>query len=167
MTDADKNTFTVELADEAATAALAQKAAVLACVGDVLALSGELGAGKTAFARAFINARARTPQEVPSPTYTLVQEYEGADEEGSLSIFHFDLFRIEDAAETLELGLEDAFRDGISLIEWPDRINGQLPNDRLDVCLEQGPGPSERLATLIGRGSWAARINSFAEPEIR
>ncbi|NQU60704.1 MAG: tRNA (adenosine(37)-N6)-threonylcarbamoyltransferase complex ATPase subunit type 1 TsaE [Rhodospirillales bacterium] len=163
MSEAAETTVKIELADEAATGALAAKAARHAVAGDVLALTGELGAGKTAFVRAFINARAETVQEVPSPTYTLVQEYEFPNEGETLPIFHFDLFRIEDAAETLELGMDDAFRDGVSLIEWPEIINGHLPPDRLDVHLEQGPAAGSRLATLTGRGAWAPRTTALAE----
>ncbi|MFQ5766153.1 MAG: tRNA (adenosine(37)-N6)-threonylcarbamoyltransferase complex ATPase subunit type 1 TsaE, partial [Rhodospirillales bacterium] len=119
-----------------------------------------LGSGKTVFARAFINARAAKPEEVPSPTFTLVQTYvfEGGE---AVPVYHFDLFRIEDATEVRELGMDEAFADGISLIEWPDRLDGRLPADRLEVSLEQGPTADSRLATLVGRGAWVARLGEL------
>src|SRR5438132_8708462 len=99
-----------ELPDEAATAALAARIAALARPGDVIALAGELGAGKTSFARAFIRARTgrdgEVAEEVPSPTFTLVQVYELAD----ATIWHFDGYRLCDPEEAWELGIEDAFR---------------------------------------------------------
>jgi len=116
-----------ELPDEAATAALAARIAALARPGDVIALKGELGAGKTSFARAFICARAGRDEIVPSPTFTLAQAYEFPD----VTIWHFDCFRLRDPEEAWELGIEDAFRDGISLIEWPGRLGHLLPSRRL------------------------------------
>ncbi len=160
--------ITIELADEAETAALAIKLAAAARAGDVLALIGDLGAGKTVFARAFINARTATAQEVPSPTFTLVQTYAFPDTDhpdggpgDGIPVYHFDLLRIEDAGEIEELGMEEAFAGGISLIEWPDRLNGLLPVDRLDITLTQGKGEAERRCVLTGHGSWAARLSAL------
>ena len=163
--------ITIELADEAATARLAIKLAAAARPNDVLSLIGDLGAGKTVFARAFINARADTAQDVPSPTFTLVQTYQFTDTDspggdldgpgGGIPVYHFDLFRIEDAGEIDELGMEEAFAGGISLIEWPERLNGLLPVDRLDVTLTQGKGAGERRCVLTGHGSWAARLSAL------
>ncbi len=155
---------TIELADETETARLAIKLAAAARLGDVLALIGDLGAGKTVFARAFINARAATAQEVPSPTFTLVQTYTFPDTDnpgGDIPVYHFDLLRIEDTGEIEELGMEEAFAGGISLIEWPERLNGLLPVDRLDIALTQGKGEAERRCVLTGRGSWAARLSAL------
>ena len=154
----------VDLADEAATTGLAVTVAGVSKPGDVIALWGALGAGKTVFARAFINARVRTPEEVPSPTYTLVQTY---DDAGGGVIYHFDLYRIEDTGELEELGMEEAFSSGISLIEWPDRMEGLLPADRLDLVLSQrtneGAGAGQRQAALKGFGSWTARLEELME----
>ncbi len=152
--------ITIELADEAGTARLAMKLAAAARAGDVFALIGDLGAGKTAFARAFINARTGAPEEVPSPTFTLVQTYAfpDTDNPGGIPVYHFDLLRIEDDGEIEELGMEEAFAGGISLIEWPERLNGLLPVDRLDVTLTQGKGEAERRCVLTGHGDWAARL---------
>src|SRR5882672_4489738 len=102
----------VDLPDEAATAAFAARISALAEIGDVIALRGNLGAGKTTFARAFIRARG-CAEEVPSPTFTLAQIYELA----SAAIWHFDLYRLESPEDAWELGIEEAFSDGISLIE--------------------------------------------------
>lgn len=148
----------IDLADEAATAALAETVAGVCRPGDVIALSGDLGSGKTVFARAFINARADHPEEVPSPTYTLVQTY---DDTKGIAMYHFDLYRIEGADELEELGMEDAFADGISLIEWPDRMGNLLPADRLDLSLAAGAEDGQRQATLQGLGSWAGRLGGL------
>src|SRR5215831_17568551 len=117
-----------ELPDEAATAALAARVSALAATGDIIALKGDLGAGKTTFARHFIRARGGT-EEVPSPTFTLVQVYEL----GAAPIWHFDLYRIKSSEEAWELGIEDAFSEGISLIEWPERLGSLLPQRRLEI----------------------------------
>jgi tRNA threonylcarbamoyladenosine biosynthesis protein TsaE len=142
------------LASLAATEALAVRIAGLARPPDVVALRGGLGAGKTSFARLFIAARAGRPLEVPSPTFTLVQSY---DLPGG-TIWHFDLFRLKLADEAWELGIEQAFADGISLIEWPERLGALLPEDRLDLTLEPGATPDSRVATLEAHGSWRDRL---------
>jgi tRNA threonylcarbamoyladenosine biosynthesis protein TsaE len=143
----------IDLPDENATAALAARLAALAAPGDVIALKGELGAGKTSFARAFIRARGGD-ETVPSPTFTLVQVY---DLPGG-AVWHFDLYRLRQPDDVWELGIEDAFRDGISLIEWPERLGTLLSAIRLEVALDFGPTPTARRATLSGGGEWAARL---------
>jgi tRNA threonylcarbamoyladenosine biosynthesis protein TsaE len=152
----------LDLVDEAATAALAARLARLARPGDVIALSGPLGSGKTAFARAFIHARMGGAEEVPSPTFTLVQTYDVGD----ATVYHFDLFRLTHADETVELGIEEAFAEGIVLIEWPDRLDGRLPPDRLDVALEHGRHAEARAVRLTGRGAWGGRLTA-AFTEVR
>lgn len=139
------------LPDEAATVALGAELAALARPGDLICLTGDLGAGKTALARGLIRARLGAV-EVTSPTFNLVQVYGGGDEE----IWHVDLYRIEDPSELRELGLEDALGDVLCLIEWPDRLVGGLPDDRLEVILafEEGGG---RSATLVPHGDWRDR----------
>lgn len=160
MAEKARAPIVVELADERATAALAAKLAAAARPGDVFALRGVLGSGKTVFARAFINARAARREDVPSPTFTLVQAYEFGG--GAVPVYHFDLFRIKNADETRELGIEDAFADGISLIEWPEKLNGRLPDDRLDITLDQGPTPDSRHVRMVGFGSWRRRLAAVA-----
>src|SRR6202162_3228197 len=123
----------IDLPDEDATAAFAARVAALARPGDVIALKGELGAGKTSFARAFIRARGGD-EEVPSPTFTLAQVYELAD----AAVWHFDCYRLRDPEEAWELGIEDAFRDGISLIEWPERLRPLLAAGGAEIGVRSG-----------------------------
>ena len=143
----------VELPDEAATAAFAARVSALAATRDIIALKGDLGAGKTTFARGFIRARGCT-EEVPSPTFTLVQVYEL----GAAAIWHFDLYRIKSPEEAWELGIEDAFSEGISLIEWPERLGPLLPPRRLEIELLFGGRPEARRAVLDPGEGWQARL---------
>ncbi len=146
------------LPDEEATRALAGRLARLAQGGDVFALYGDLGAGKSVFARAFIHARAHMDgapaEEVPSPTFTLVQTY--AYRSGT--IWHFDLYRLGGADEVWELGLEEALAGGITLMEWPDRLGGWLPAGTLGVHLAHGPSAEARVVSLVGPGAWQMRL---------
>lgn len=151
--------LTLSLADESATATLAAALAPLAAAGDVIALWGDLGTGKTAFARAFIRALCGAEEEVPSPTFTLVQCYDTP----SATLWHFDLYRLERPEDALELGIEEAFADGISLIEWPGRLAGLLPAARLDITLSRGSSPTARTVSLEGTGGWVALIEEFSK----
>lgn len=144
----------MSLADEAATVALARRIAGMARPGDVIALSGDLGVGKTRFARAFIDALTGDVEDVPSPTFTLVQTYDSP----AAAIWHFDLYRLSRPEDAYELGIEDALADGICLIEWPDRLQGLLPAGRLDLALAYGAEPGARSAELTGRNGWAERL---------
>ncbi len=145
--------LTLALTDEAATTALAEDVAAILAPGDVIALSGGLGAGKTTFARALIRAAADDAHlEVPSPTFTLVQTYAA----GRLAISHFDLYRLGSADELDEIGLADAVAEGAVLVEWPERGDDRLPGDRLDIRFEiDGNG---RRAELAGGEAWRGRI---------
>ncbi len=145
------------LPDETATAALARRISGLARAGDVIALTGDLGAGKTFFARAFIGEA-----DVPSPTFTLVQIYEPRRGSPGPRIWHFDLYRLKQASEAIELDIEDAFVEGISLIEWPERLGPLLPPERLDVALEFLPDPQARRARLTGTGRWAGLLDEVS-----
>jgi tRNA threonylcarbamoyladenosine biosynthesis protein TsaE len=133
--------------------------AALARRGDVLALAGGLGMGKTSFARGFLRARPGGAgiAEVPSPTFTLVQVYELPDGE----VWHFDLYRLTRAEDAYELGIEEAFAEAISLIEWPDRLGTLLPADRLDVEFSNGPSAESRRVRLVAGPSWAERVKGF------
>ncbi len=148
----DTARFEVALDDLAATARLAQTLARQLATGDVVGLRGALGAGKTTFARDVIRALGGA-EEGPSPTFTLVQVYELAD----LTVWHFDLYRLGAPEEAYELGIEDAFADGASLIEWPERMAALLPADRLDIALSI-TGETSRRARLTGHGRWAGRL---------
>ncbi len=146
------------LADEAATVRLGRWLAKQARPGDVIALSGTLGTGKSTLARAFIRALTTDDEEVPSPTFTLVQTYES----DAGTIWHFDLYRLDRPDDALELDIEEAFAEGISLIEWPDRLGRHLPAKRLDLRLEAGDTEGGRLAILTATGPWAARIGDLS-----
>lgn len=155
MSQTCPDSWRVELADEAATARLAARLASQARAGDVIALHGDLGAGKTSFARAFLRARAGDPTlEVPSPTFTLVQPY--ALPNGA--VWHFDLYRLKRPEEAWELGIEDAFGVVIALIEWPENLGDLLPPEHLDIRLDSAASPNARRATLTASPSWRARL---------
>jgi tRNA threonylcarbamoyladenosine biosynthesis protein TsaE len=147
----------VSLPDPAATEAFAGRVADVARPGDVIALHGPLGAGKTAFARAFIAARAGCPVEVPSPTFTLVQTYALPDG----VVWHFDLYRVEMPEEIHELGFDEAQAEGLSLIEWAERLGPMLPADRLDIRLEFAGGETARHAVVTAPESWAGRLTAL------
>ncbi len=133
---------------------LAVRIAQILKIGDVLTLTGGLGAGKTVFARALVNALAPAPEEVPSPTFTLVQVYENQ----TPAIWHFDLYRLEGQDEILELGWDEARRQGVSVVEWPERLGGLLPKDRLEVNIEFiGDSDNARQVTFTPHGKWVDR----------
>ena len=144
----------IDSANEAATEALATKIAEICGVGDMVALYGNLGVGKTVFARAFIRARVGEDEEVPSPTFTLVQSYEC----DPIPIYHFDLYRLNTSDEILELGFEDCMANGSVLVEWPDRLGSYIAPDRLDVEIRQGALTDQRHIRLTGHGYWLARV---------
>jgi tRNA threonylcarbamoyladenosine biosynthesis protein TsaE len=151
--------ITVHLPDLASTGRLAARLAPAARVGDVLLLEGPLGAGKSAFARAFLRHLAGDPAlEVPSPSFTLVQSYELPD--GRLA-HHFDLYRLSGPTDLTELGWEEA-REGIVLVEWPDRLGGLHPTAEdptaLTLALAHGPAGEARVARLSG---WAGRLGAL------
>jgi tRNA threonylcarbamoyladenosine biosynthesis protein TsaE len=144
----------IELPNLAATEALAAAVAAVARAGDAILLEGELGAGKTVFARAFLRTATGDPAlEVPSPTFTLVQSY--ATSIGV--VHHFDLWRLEGPDGLAELGWEEAC-DDIVLLEWPDRLGPLRPLDALTVAL-QSTGTNSRRAALSG---WPDRIGRVA-----
>jgi tRNA threonylcarbamoyladenosine biosynthesis protein TsaE len=139
----------------AATAGLARRLASLLHTGDLVGLAGALGSGKTTLARDLIAALSGRDREVPSPTYTLVQTYDC----GALTVWHFDLYRIERPADVYELGFEDALADGVTLVEWPERLGALMPADHLMVTLAQGPTADARIARLAGHGAWTERLD--------
>lgn len=137
----------------------AARLAETAEAGDVFALYGTLGAGKTVFSRAFIRALTDPDEEVPSPTFTLVQLYD-ADK---ATIWHFDLYRLKSADEIYELGFEEALGDGISLIEWPERAGALLPKNRLDIRIETGDAPDRRRISIVPHGKkWIDKTENTA-----
>ena len=134
-------TLTLDLASEADTTRLGRALSSVLQTGDCVLLDGPIGAGKTHLARAFIRARLGEGEDVPSPTFTLVQTYPGEPE-----IWHADLYRLTHPDEVVELGLEDAFTSAICLIEWPDRLGDILPANPIRVSLK--PAGEGRTATL-------------------
>jgi tRNA threonylcarbamoyladenosine biosynthesis protein TsaE len=144
----------IELPSLAATEALAAAVAALAREGDAILLEGELGAGKSVFARAFLRAACGDPVlEVPSPTFTLVQSYDTRIG----TVHHFDLWRLDGPGGLAELGWEEA-GDGIVLVEWPDRLGVLRPADALTVALRP-TGAESRRAVLAG---WPDRLGRIA-----
>ncbi len=142
----------IALGDEAATLDLAARIAALARPGDAILLEGGLGSGKTVFARGFLRALG-IAEEVPSPTFTLVQAYDGAKG----PVWHFDLFRLKGPEEVRELGFEEGRAVAILLVEWPDRLGPLRPADALTVILNIDT-PARRCAKLSGGGDWPARL---------
>jgi tRNA threonylcarbamoyladenosine biosynthesis protein TsaE len=144
--------ITVTLPDLDATGRLAARLAPLARAGDALLLEGPLGAGKSAFARAFLRAITGDPRlEVPSPSFTLVQSYDLPD---GTEAHHFDLYRLSGAGDVVELGWDEA-RRGIVLVEWPERLGALRPDDALRIEMAYGATEDARLATLTG---WPERL---------
>jgi tRNA threonylcarbamoyladenosine biosynthesis protein TsaE len=135
---------------EAETCGLARKLAEQLRPGDVVLLRGELGAGKSTFARALIQGLCGEGTEVPSPTFTLVQTYDARH----FKIWHFDLYRLEHFDEVYELGIEEAFRNGVCLVEWPERLGPHLPKYYKEVELHHGSHDSERILTFRAWGSF-------------
>ena len=149
--------FTAALANERATYRLAADVAAMLQPGDTITLSGDLGAGKTTFARALIRRLASDRAlEVPSPTFTLIQTYELA----RLTVAHVDLYRLSDSSELNELGLDDLPDRTVTIMEWPERAAGLLPADRIDIAFRLAPklGAGVRDAVVTGYGTSAARV---------
>ncbi|PIE10985.1 MAG: tRNA (adenosine(37)-N6)-threonylcarbamoyltransferase complex ATPase subunit type 1 TsaE [Rhodobacterales bacterium] len=144
------------LHSEEATIALAQRVAPTLKPGDCLLLSGPVGAGKSAFARALIRALCGDDTEVPSPTFTLVQTYDSPAGE----IWHADLYRLSSPDEAVELGLEDAFTNAICLIEWPDRLGSLIPDGALHLHLRAGDG-AHHMRIEDRDGAWINRLGAF------
>jgi tRNA threonylcarbamoyl adenosine modification protein YjeE len=147
----------IDLPGEAATVALAAFVAEWIRPGDLIALSGDLGAAKTTFARALIRRLTGDPAlEAPSPTFTLMQTYEGP----GYPIVHADFYRIRHPDELFNLGWEEAIEGALTLVEWPDRAGDLLDPDRLEIAfeLDAAKGANYRRAILTGYGAWAARL---------
>ena len=146
----------IDLPDADATTRLGQVIAPWLAAGDAVLLYGPLGMGKSTLARGLIRALTTPAEDVPSPTFTLVQFYESEP-----PVAHFDLYRLTRPEEAFEIGLDEALDDGCVVIEWPERLGGDpgrfLGSDRLTVTIsEQGEG---RLATVSGAGRWEQLID--------
>jgi tRNA threonylcarbamoyladenosine biosynthesis protein TsaE len=150
--------LTLALADLAATDRLARRLAPLLRPGDFVGLAGDLGTGKTTFARFVIAAISGQPEEVPSPTFNLVLVYAFP----RLTIWHVDLYRLRAPEEANELGIEDALAEGVALVEWPDRLGPYVPDDRLVLEFREAEAPGARLVMLAAYGAWADRARDLA-----
>ena len=154
----------LELPDLAATEHLGALLADGLKVGDVISLSGPLGAGKSALARAIIISANPNETDIPSPTFSLVQTYELANR---TPLWHLDLYRIESPEDAMQLGLDDAFVDAVCLIEWPDRLKEFLPERTLSIHLCQADGDDlddaagRRLAKITAPPDWADRLQEI------
>ncbi len=147
----------VELPDEAATRALAREIAGMVGAGDLVTLSGDLGAGKTTLARALIRVLADDPElEAPSPTFTLMQVYDTP----AFAIVHADLYRVKDPSELAELGWDEAAEGALVIVEWAERAGSALAADRIDIALymDAKRGPDFRRAEIVGHGEGARRL---------
>ncbi len=145
------------LPDEQATTALGAALAGKVMRGEAICLWGPLGSGKSTLARGLIRALTRPDEDVPSPTFTLVQFYEGPD----FPLAHFDLYRLTSASEAYEIGLDEALEDGAALIEWPERLEEDLPHDRLDIVFDTDHESGGRQVRLVPHGSWEGRGLEF------
>ncbi len=142
------------LPDATATETLGKALAPLLRAGDVLLLTGPIGAGKTHFARALIQSLLAVPEDIPSPTFTLVQVYEAQ----ACEIWHADLYRLNSVSEVDELGLIDAFESAICLVEWPDRLGAEAPARALDLQFYAQNEGCARAVELRGDAVWAQRL---------
>jgi tRNA threonylcarbamoyl adenosine modification protein YjeE len=146
--------------DEAGVARLAELIALKIRLGDAIALSGDLGAGKTTLARALVAALLGDPSaEVPSPTFSLRQEYATP----RLTVTHFDFYRLGSAEEASELGLDEALDIGAAIVEWPERAAALLPESRFEIALAETTDPSVRRVTLRGYGGAEARTRRIGQ----
>ena len=141
----------LEMETAEALEALGAQLATQLRAGDLVALEGPLGAGKTTFARGLIRALTSPDEEVPSPTFTLVQSYPGE----RLTVAHFDLYRLKSAGEAEEVGLWEALEEDAVLVEWPERLGDALPRDRLTIAIDFSP--AGRTVRLTSHGSWSLR----------
>ncbi|MFV0297438.1 MAG: tRNA (adenosine(37)-N6)-threonylcarbamoyltransferase complex ATPase subunit type 1 TsaE [Hyphomicrobiaceae bacterium] len=147
--------FAYQALSEDAVSRLAELVALKLQVGDVIALHGDLGAGKTTFARAFIRAVLADPDaEVPSPTFPIVQPYETP----RIKLWHFDLYRLSGPDDLEEVGFHDALANGVTLVEWPDRAEDALPGNRLDISLQPGANSDLRDIVIEAHGPQAAGL---------
>src|SRR2546430_13726993 len=155
------SSLSIVLANEQATRRLAVDVASILKAGDLVTLSGDLGAGKTAFARALIRHLAGDEAlDVPSPTFTVVQTYALP----RFTVVHADLYCVTHTGELAELGVDEAAENAVVLLEWPDRAEDVLPADRLDVAFTLAPhlGANQRNAEITRHGTFAPRIERLA-----
>jgi tRNA threonylcarbamoyladenosine biosynthesis protein TsaE len=151
-------TFTTVTRSAADTSALAQRVGALLRPGDVVVLAGELGAGKTVFAKGIALALGIT-EPVVSPSFTIVREYDAP-----VPLVHVDVYRLDHLQELHDLGFDDLVgEESVTVVEWGDRVSAVLPAERLDVRLDAGDADDDRSVTVIATGaSWAVRADALA-----
>ena len=125
--------------------------------GDVITLQGDLGTGKTTFARGFINSFFPNKENVNSPSFNILQTYNTPQNE----IWHYDLYRIKNKNELNEIGLDEGFSKAISVIEWPEMVAGELPKNRLEINLGMSVDNTSRKITLVGVGYWSKLLREM------
>jgi tRNA threonylcarbamoyladenosine biosynthesis protein TsaE len=148
----------IDLPDLSATEAFGRRLAKALRRGDVVALKGGLGVGKTTLARAIVAGLSPEHSDVPSPTFTLVQTYPVDLDDGPAELWHFDLYRLDRPDQVYELGIEEALAEGVSLIEWPELAAGLLPKERLLTIEMQITAGQARRAELSGGATWRDRL---------
>tara|TARA_R110002096_G_scaffold309403_4_gene504013 strand:- start:44998 stop:45468 length:471 start_codon:yes stop_codon:yes gene_type:complete len=140
---------------------LASRLSALLKTGDILAFEGNLGTGKTEFCRAIIHALGYD-EDVPSPTFNLLQIYEPSIEDlKTPAVWHMDLYRLENAQDVFELGIEDGFDSAVTMIEWPERMGNYLPAEHLKITLSHGDNEGSRYISFDGDPSWEQRIKEL------
>lgn len=151
-------TCTVGTTSAEETRALAKRLGALLRPGDVILLAGELGAGKTVFTKGIAHALG-IHENVASPTFTIVREYDAP-----IPLVHVDVYRLDHLQELHDLGLDDVLGgEGVTVVEWGNKVANALPVERLDVCIESGEGDDDRVITLDCTGpAWAARRDAIA-----
>lgn len=159
---AHRSQTAIDLPDLAATEAFGRRLAKMLRRGDVVALKGGLGVGKTTLARAIVAGLSPESGDVPSPTFTLVQTYPAALSDGPAELWHFDLYRLDRPDQVYELGIEEALAEGVSLIEWPELAEGLLPKESLLTVELQIMAGQARRAQLDGGAAWRDRLAELA-----
>jgi tRNA threonylcarbamoyladenosine biosynthesis protein TsaE len=150
----------IRLAAPEETCRLAERLGARLRPGDTLLLSGPIGAGKSHFARCLIQSLQDIPEDVPSPTFTIVQSYDVPAGE----IWHADLYRLGDPQELTELGLDEAFETAICLVEWPERLGSAQPAGALRLDFAPGDDPDARRLTLVWDApSWDTRLDGLTD----
>lgn len=131
--------------------------------GDVVLLKGDLGAGKTTLAQYIIRALSTHAVEVTSPTFTLLQTYPVMLTGQACELWHYDLYRVNHASELIELGMDEAFEHGVSIIEWPERMGDAVPPQAVTITLTIAPDGKTRLATVAANGDAASKWSKLNE----
>jgi tRNA threonylcarbamoyladenosine biosynthesis protein TsaE len=150
--------LSLNLHDADHTAGLARTLGRVLKPGDTILLTGNVGAGKTHFARALILSLLSHPEDIPSPTFTLVQTYESTRG----MIWHADLYRLSSSYEVEELGLSDAFHDAICLVEWPDRLGSLSPDHALELAIEATGDETREITASWTNKKWSKKLDGWA-----